>query len=38
MYDCIHSLHPTLFPNYLDYAKRYCAAHQGPFGLDAGVP
>lgn len=36
LFNLVNCLHPTLFPNYLDYAKRYCAAHQGPFGLDTG--
>ena len=34
LFNLLNCLHPSLFPNYLDYAKRYCAAHQGPFGLD----
>jgi len=34
LFNLLNCLHPALFPSYLDYAKRYCAAHQGPFGLD----
>ena len=34
LFNLLNCLDPTLFPNYLEYAKRYCAAHQGPFGLD----
>jgi SWI/SNF-related matrix-associated actin-dependent regulator 1 of chromatin subfamily A len=36
LFNLLNCLHPTLFPNYLEYAERYCAAHQGPFGLDTG--
>jgi SWI/SNF-related matrix-associated actin-dependent regulator 1 of chromatin subfamily A len=36
LFNLLNCLHPSLFPNYLEYAKRYCAAHQGPFGLDTG--
>jgi SWI/SNF-related matrix-associated actin-dependent regulator 1 of chromatin subfamily A len=34
LFNLLNCLHPALFPSYLEYAKRYCAAHQGPFGLD----
>jgi SWI/SNF-related matrix-associated actin-dependent regulator 1 of chromatin subfamily A len=34
LFNLLNCLHPNLFPSYLEYAKRYCAAHQGPFGLD----
>ena len=34
LFNLLNCLDPTLFPNYLEYAKRYCAAHQGAFGLD----
>ena len=34
LFNLLNCLDPTLFPNYLEYAKWYCAAHQGAFGLD----
>ena len=36
LFNMLNCLFPRLFGSYLDYATRYCAAHQGPFGLDTG--
>ncbi|EKX39033.1 hypothetical protein GUITHDRAFT_76774, partial [Guillardia theta CCMP2712] len=34
LFNLLNSLHPRLFNNFLEFAYRYCDAHQGPFGLE----